>query len=358
MAVSVIPTLASGTLPGKAAATSAGLDGGAGEFAALLSGELLGLIGTLDKNGKGLAASGAPDAAELQRIGVSDRIDDTAASAVDPSVLAAWLGQVASQTSERPGAASSSAPGDDRPEPGKATAVLARGRADLSAGERDRAPASPTDTTASFAKAAVAAVAANPAGAVRSPTANIAGETGHSETAPAVSTGLPASAAANAAANATAALPTAAPHSSIGAHLQSAAWPQQFGERVVWLTRNDQQSAQLTINPPQLGPIQITLNLSGDQASIAFASPHAEVRQAIENAMPHLKDMLSAAGIKLGQSNVCANLSQQRTDNPFADTNRNRLTDENAILPATDKTATTAGSPVLQRGRGLVDLFA
>lgn len=355
MGLSVIPTLASGSLPGKAMGISAGLEGVAGEFAALLSGELLGLIdAALDKGGKGLAASGALDAATENSTGDHDSGDGTTANAVDPSLLAALLGQVAAQTPERSlEAATATTPGHGRAEPGNAIAALARGLTDRLPRERGNAPTLPTETSASFEKAALAAVAATPAGVVRSTAANIAGEVGHGEAAPTLTTGLPASAAANAAVP-----PAADPRSSVSAHLQSAAWPQQFSERVVWLTRNDQQSAQLTINPPQLGPIQITLNLSGDQASIAFASPHAEVRQAIENAMPHLKDMLSAAGINLGQSNVGANLSQQQADTPFTDTNGNRTADENAILPANDKTATTAGSPVLHRGRGLVDLFA
>lgn len=144
----------------------------------------------------------------------------------------------------------------------------------------------------------------------------------------------------------------------ITAHLNESAWPKQFGEKVVWMARADQQSAQININPPQLGPVQITLNLNGDQASLAFASPHAEVRQAIESALPQLKEMLASAGINLGQSNVGANLGRQNPEMPFQDANGNRSASENAILPANDKAANIAGSAVLHRGRGMVDLFA
>nr|WP_323054985.1 flagellar hook-length control protein FliK [Dechloromonas sp. A34] len=144
----------------------------------------------------------------------------------------------------------------------------------------------------------------------------------------------------------------------IAAHLNENAWPKQFGDKVVWMAKNDQQSAQININPPQLGPIQITLNLSGDQATLAFASPHAEVRQAIESALPQLKEMLSSAGINLGQSNVGANLSQQNQEHAFQGANGNRSANENAILPANEKAANIAGSAVIHRGRGMVDLFA
>jgi len=148
------------------------------------------------------------------------------------------------------------------------------------------------------------------------------------------------------------------PQANVDTHIHEPSWPQQFGEKIVWLARNDQQSAHININPPQLGPIQISLNLSGDQASVTFASPHPEVRQAIESAMPQLKEMLSTAGINLGQSNVGANMGQQNPENPFQSANGKHMASENAILPANEKAASTGNIPPLHRGRGLVDLFA
>jgi flagellar hook-length control protein FliK len=147
-------------------------------------------------------------------------------------------------------------------------------------------------------------------------------------------------------------------HAAVSAPLHSDVWPQQFGEKVVWLAKNDQQTAQINITPPQLGPVQITLNLSGDQATVAFASPHAEVRQAIESSMPQLKEMLSAAGISLGDTNVGANMAQQNPNNPFPSPNKNQSALENAILPANDNAPNTGIAQVLHKGRGLVDLFA
>jgi len=149
-----------------------------------------------------------------------------------------------------------------------------------------------------------------------------------------------------------------ADQSGIHTHLRESSWSQQFGEKIVWLAKNDQQSAQININPPELGPVQITLNLSGGEAKVTFASPHMEVRQAIENSLPQLKEMLSSAGINLGQTNVGANLAQQNPDNPYQNANGKHLADENAILPANDKALNVTTSSVLQKGRGLVDLFA
>jgi flagellar hook-length control protein FliK len=140
--------------------------------------------------------------------------------------------------------------------------------------------------------------------------------------------------------------------------LQDNRWAQDFSERIVWIARNDQQVAQINISPAQLGPVQITLNINGDQANIAFASPHADVRKAIEDAMPNLREMLSTAGISLGQSNVGAQLQQQQRDTAALFTNGNRSAGETAILPADSRSGSISTGLPIQRGRGLVDLFA
>jgi flagellar hook-length control protein FliK len=105
--------------------------------------------------------------------------------------------------------------------------------------------------------------------------------------------------------------------------------------------------------------MQISISLNGDQASAAFASPHASVRQALEQAMPHLREMLTSAGISLNDASVSTQLPQQNRDNSqqFTNTpsNRTPFADENAILSGDIK---ASASLPIQRGRGLVDLFA
>lgn len=148
----------------------------------------------------------------------------------------------------------------------------------------------------------------------------------------------------------------AAPQISVPLH--DSRWAQDFGERVVWLAKNDQQTAQININPPQLGPMHITLNLSGDQASALFVSPHAEVRQAIQDAMPQLREMLAGAGINLGQSNVGAQLPQQNSGTSQQSSDASRFGNDNAILHGDSGHGATALPQPARNGRGMVDLFA
>jgi flagellar hook-length control protein FliK len=76
-------------------------------------------------------------------------------------------------------------------------------------------------------------------------------------------------------------------------------WDQALGERIQWLAGQKMQSAQVKLNPANLGPMEIRIQIQNDQASIQFTSHHAVVREALEAAMPRLRDMLEASGVAL-----------------------------------------------------------
>jgi flagellar hook-length control protein FliK len=102
------------------------------------------------------------------------------------------------------------------------------------------------------------------------------------------------------------------PTEKLTPHVGTSAWDQALGQKVVWMIAGAEQSATLTLNPPDLGPLQIVLNVSDTQASASFTSAQPEVRQAIEAAMPKLREMLNDAGIQLGQTSVNAGTPNQQ----------------------------------------------
>ena len=339
MGITVISALPGNPLPGIAPAGGGADPGASGGFAALLSGELLGQTGMLSELGGSIARQLKDLPAAEDKPAIENNLD--------ASLLASLFGHPASAEMS-PGSIAPTAVGD--------SPQLRNGGSAQVMPEPLAVKANPRETGGALG-GVLEKLMGNGKDAAAAPSlqaANIAVETEAGEKPVAfashlAASGLSASAASHAA-------NTAQP--GVAAPLHSPAWPQQFSDRIVWLARNDQQTAQLNINPPQLGPIQITVNLNGDQAHIAFASPHAEVRQAIEGAMPQLRDMLSAAGINLGQANVGPNLQQQHGDTPFGNAEAKRFADENAILPANEKEASAGGATIVQRGRGLVDLFA
>jgi flagellar hook-length control protein FliK len=97
-----------------------------------------------------------------------------------------------------------------------------------------------------------------------------------------------------------------APTDRLSARVGTSAWDDQVGQKVIWMVGGEDQSATLELNPPDLGPVQVVLNVSNDLASVTFSSPQLEVRQALENALPRLREMMSESGIALGDALVNA----------------------------------------------------
>ncbi|MCL2021196.1 MAG: flagellar hook-length control protein FliK [Betaproteobacteria bacterium] len=91
---------------------------------------------------------------------------------------------------------------------------------------------------------------------------------------------------------------------SIPTPVASHAWGERLGEQIIWMTRNGQQQVDLKLHPANLGPLSISLNMEGEKATIHFTVATLEVRQAIEDALPRLREMMAATGVSLGQADV------------------------------------------------------
>ncbi len=88
---------------------------------------------------------------------------------------------------------------------------------------------------------------------------------------------------------------------------QHGEWAHDFSRQTVALLSTkpgEVRQAELRLDPPELGPIRISISLNENVAHAAFVSAHSSVRQAVENALPQLAQQLAQAGISLGQANV------------------------------------------------------
>ena len=142
--------------------------------------------------------------------------------------------------------------------------------------------------------------------------------------------------------------PAAALNARVGAH----GWDQSLGDKLVWMAGQSQQVAQLHLNPPELGPLKITLTLNHDQASAQFVSAHALVRDAIEAAMPRLREMLADSGITLANASVSADSHREQAQP------QPRAYAAQADVAMADSGVERRGTQRLRLSRGLVDTFA
>jgi flagellar hook-length control protein FliK len=94
--------------------------------------------------------------------------------------------------------------------------------------------------------------------------------------------------------------------------LGSPEWQREFGSQVSLLVSRREPLAEIRINPPQLGPVEVRIGLQGDQVTLAFTAPHPDTRAAIENALPQLREMFAGNGLALGNASVSAESSQQQ----------------------------------------------
>ncbi|MEI6416049.1 MAG: flagellar hook-length control protein FliK, partial [Pseudomonadota bacterium] len=91
---------------------------------------------------------------------------------------------------------------------------------------------------------------------------------------------------------------------SLPTPLGSPGWAQGVGERVQWMVGERIQQAELHINPPELGPVEIKISLQNDQAQVTFLAHHGATREALEAALPKLKEMLGQDHIQLSHAEV------------------------------------------------------
>ena len=149
----------------------------------------------------------------------------------------------------------------------------------------------------------------------------------------------------------------------ISARVGTPAWDNQVAQKIVWMVAGEEQSASLTLNPPDLGPMQVVLSVTNDMASVTFTSAQPEVRQALEDAMPKLREMMSENGIALGNASVNDGAAgqQQADGQPARHGGGAQRTENGGTIngSASDAAAKAAARPVRAgEAPGLVDTFA
>lgn len=133
-------------------------------------------------------------------------------------------------------------------------------------------------------------------------------------------------------------------------------WDQAISQKVIYMVGAGQQSATLTLNPPDLGPLKVVVQVHNNQADTTFISDNDEVRRALESGLSHLREKMSESGIQLGQANIN---SSHQSQQEFQQAAQNRIL---ARLghPTDQGSAEVAGhsQATVRVANGLVDTFA
>lgn len=148
--------------------------------------------------------------------------------------------------------------------------------------------------------------------------------------------------------------PTALPP-PVATPVQQPQWGDELGNRIVWMVKQDVTAADIKINPPHLGPLEVKISMAQDQVSVAFSSHHAVVRDALDAALPRLRDMFADSGLQLSNATVS---HRSPSDQQGGAQQQGGGRHAGADAAGTDAAETVAATPLPARGSYLVDYYA
>ncbi len=85
---------------------------------------------------------------------------------------------------------------------------------------------------------------------------------------------------------------------------QPAQWAEPLAERLAGLATRGANTAEIRLHPPSLGQLEVRITLTNDQATLFVASANPEVREALQQALPRLDNLLNGLGIELADSEI------------------------------------------------------
>ncbi len=150
--------------------------------------------------------------------------------------------------------------------------------------------------------------------------------------------------------------------SSVNARPASAEFAAEVSQKIMLLVLDGVQTAKLHLNPAEMGPVTVQIQLDGATAQVHLAAENGDTRQALQDSMPQLASQLRESGLTLTGGGVFEQPRQtpqepppdQRTAQPDGkERTRDSAGDTN---PAQNLRAGGPGGTGARRG--LVDLVA
>jgi flagellar hook-length control protein FliK len=128
--------------------------------------------------------------------------------------------------------------------------------------------------------------------------------------------------------------------------------------QLVTLAKTGAQSAELSLNPEHFGPVTVSIQMNGLEASVSISAGHEATRTALREALPHLGELFAQNGLQLGGAHVGD--GSERNGERQAQADKRPATPfmpgNGAVRPGAAPAA--GGLPSATVGSRLVDTFA
>lgn len=147
-------------------------------------------------------------------------------------------------------------------------------------------------------------------------------------------------------------------------------WSQAFNNQIMVMAGNGVQQAKIKLNPLHLGPVEVNIKLTKEVAVINLASAHISTRDAIDGAIPRLKEMLNENGFSQVDVNVSHQDKQAQQEaaafNRSSSQDRSNNEHGNSTMPGDEQLSELSDEPEqhslrsqkLAHGLNIVDYYA
>ncbi len=126
-------------------------------------------------------------------------------------------------------------------------------------------------------------------------------------------------------------------------------------DKVMLMVSQKLQQFDITLDPPELGNMQVRVNLQNEQAVVSFVVQNQQAKEALEQNMHKLRDMLEQQGVDVGDANV--EQQSQQSENEGGTAGSNHQQGENAAL-ASDVVEHTLSAHKINAAANAVDYYA
>lgn len=107
-----------------------------------------------------------------------------------------------------------------------------------------------------------------------------------------------------------------APEAVAGIPVRSANFANLVGNEVLWQAKIGSNQAEIRLDPPDLGPIDVRISRSDNETHLHFMVSHQATRDQLEQALPRLRELFGQGGLQLGQVEVEQGRREQLAQQP------------------------------------------
>jgi flagellar hook-length control protein FliK len=84
----------------------------------------------------------------------------------------------------------------------------------------------------------------------------------------------------------------------------AARWHDAMASRIQWLVDHNVGEAQIKLNPPELGALDVKISMQDDKTFVQMTTHTSAARDELAQSLPRLRELLSSSGLDLGGATV------------------------------------------------------